>query len=75
VADAVMRLTDLQAYGVDTIVDLTVVGLGRYIPRVARVAAQTDLQIVVATGIHTFNDVPMHLHYLGPAPSSAATKP
>ena len=66
VADAVKRLSELKACGVDTIVDLTVVGLGRYIPRVARVAAETDIQIIVATGVYTFNDVPMHFHYLGP---------
>jgi phosphotriesterase-related protein len=66
VADAVTRLSELKARGVDTIVDLTVIGLGRYLPRVARVAAQTELNILVATGVYTFNDVPMHFHYLGP---------
>ena len=35
-ADAVERLNQLKAAGVDTIVDLTVIGLGRYIPRIAR---------------------------------------
>ena len=38
-ADAVVRLNELKSRGVDTIVDLTVVGLGRYIPRIARIAA------------------------------------
>lgn len=66
VADAVTRLNELKARGVDTIVDLTVIGLGRYLPRVARVAAQTELNILVATGVYTFNDVPMHFHYVGP---------
>jgi phosphotriesterase-related protein len=66
VADAIKRLSELKARGVDTIVDLTVVGLGRYIPRVVRVAAETDLQIIVATGVYTFNDLPTHFHYLGP---------
>ena len=46
--------------------DLTVIGLGRYIPRIARIAAATELNIVVATGLYTYNDVPMHFHYLGP---------
>jgi phosphotriesterase-related protein len=66
VADAVTRLNELKAAGVDTIVDLTVIGLGRYIPRIARVAAQTELNIVVATGVYTYNDVPFFFHYLGP---------
>jgi phosphotriesterase-related protein len=65
-AEAVVRLNELKARGVDTIVDLTVIGLGRYIPRIARIAAATDLQIVVATGIYTYNDVPMFFSYVGP---------
>ena len=32
IADAVTRLNELKSRGVDTIVDLTVIGLGRYIP-------------------------------------------
>jgi phosphotriesterase-related protein len=66
VADAITRLNELKARGVDTIVDLTVIGGGRHIPRIARVAAATELNIVVATGLYTFNDVPFYFHYLGP---------
>jgi hypothetical protein len=40
---AVDKLNALKAIGVDTIVDPTVIGLGRYIPRILRVAARTDL--------------------------------
>ena len=65
-ADAIARLNTLKATGVDTIVDLTVIGLGRYIPRITRVAAATTLHIVVATGVYTFTDVPFCFHYLGP---------
>ena len=63
---AVEKLNALKAIGVDTIVDPTVVGLGRYIPRIQRVAARTDLKIVVATGVYTYNDVPMYFHFTGP---------
>src|SRR6201996_6151357 len=66
IADAVARLSELKSRGGDTIVDLTVVGLGRYIPRIARVAAETELNIVVATGLYTYNDVPFRFHYMGP---------
>ena len=66
VADAVARLNELKAAGIDTIVDLTVVGLGRYIPRIQRVAAATGLNIVVATGLYTYNDVPHFFHFRGP---------
>ena len=66
VADAITRLNELKARGVDSIVDLTVVGLGRYIPRIERIAAATELNIVVATGVYTYNDVPMFFHFSGP---------
>ncbi len=63
---AVERLNELKAAGMDTIVDLTVTGLGRYIPRIQRIAAQTGLHIVVATGLYTYNDVPHYFHFRGP---------
>jgi phosphotriesterase-related protein len=65
-ADAIARLNELKSRGVDSIVDLTVIGLGRYIPRISRIAAETDINIVVATGVYTYNDVPMHFHFSGP---------
>ena len=42
VTDAVQKLLELKSLGVDTIVDPTVWGLGRYIPRIQRVAGQID---------------------------------
>jgi phosphotriesterase-related protein len=74
-ADAITRLTELKSRGVDTIVDLTVIGLGRYIPRIARIAAAVDLNIVVATGLYTYNDLPMHFHYLGPGAPLGGPEP
>jgi phosphotriesterase-related protein len=66
VADAVARMNELKSRGVDTIVDLTVTGLGRYIPRIQRIAAQTHLNIIVATGIYTYCDLPHYFQYRGP---------
>ncbi|MCI0488891.1 MAG: phosphotriesterase-related protein [Blastocatellia bacterium] len=66
VRTAVARLRELKSRGVDTIVDLTVIGLGRYIPRIQRVAARTDINIIVATGVYTYNDVPFYFHFRGP---------
>lgn len=71
IADAVRRLNEVAALGVRTIVDPTVVGLGRYIPRIARVAEQVDLNIVVATGLYTYDDVPFFFHHRGPALNAA----
>jgi phosphotriesterase-related protein len=66
VADAVERLRNLKKAGVDTIVDLTVIGLGRYIPRIQRIAEAADINIVAATGIYTYNEVPHYYHFRGP---------
>jgi phosphotriesterase-related protein len=66
VADAVTRLNELKSRGVDTIVDLTVIGLGRYIPRIKQIAQQTQINIIVATGIYTYHDAPLYFHFRGP---------
>jgi phosphotriesterase-related protein len=73
--DAVDKLNALKQAGVDTIVDPTVIGLGRYIPRIQRVAAQTELNIVVATGVYTYNDVPMYFHFNGPGTALDGPEP
>ncbi len=65
IADGVAKLNDLAARGIRSIVDPTVIGLGRYLPWVQRVAEQVDLQIVAATGLYTYNDVPFYFHYRG----------
>jgi phosphotriesterase-related protein len=65
IADGVAKLSDLAARGIRSIVDPTVIGLGRYLPWVQRVAEQVDLQIVAATGLYTYNDVPFYFHYRG----------
>lgn len=66
VADAVEQLDQLKALGIDTIVDPTVWGLGRYIPRVQRVAEQTDINIIVATGLYTYDEIPHQYEHRGP---------
>lgn len=68
VADAVDKLTALASQGVRTIVDPTVVGLGRYLPRIRRVNELVpQLSIVAATGVYTYEDVPFFFHHRGPA--------
>ena len=66
IASAVARLNELKSHGVDTVVDLTVIGLGRYIPRIQKIAQKTSINIIVATGIYTYNDVPFYFHLRGP---------
>ena len=67
VAEAVTKLRELAAAGVRTIVDPTVDGLGRDIPRIARINEQVpELNIVVATGIYTYTEVPHYFAHRGP---------
>lgn len=63
VAGAIRKLRTLRETGVTTIVDPTVEGLGRYIPRIERVNAEVDLNIVVATGIYTYSDIPNYFRF------------
>lgn len=66
VEQAVADLTELKRLGIDTIMDPTVLGLGRYIPRIQQIADRVDLTIVVATGLYTYNEIPFQFHYTGP---------
>lgn len=66
VDDAISKLRALSDRGIDTIVDPTVIGLGRYIPRIQRIAEHTDINILVATGLYTYNELPFQFHYVGP---------
>ncbi len=60
VEDAITRLNELKAAGIDTVLDPTALGLGRYIPRIKRIADKIDLNVIVATGLYTFDVLP---HY------------
>ena len=63
VADAIAKLRRLRDGGIETIVDPTAIGLGRYIPRIQRVNAEVDLNIAVATGVYSFLELPRFLAY------------
>ncbi len=66
VADAIAKLNALYVKGIHTIVDPTVWGLGRYIPRIQRIAAQTPVNIIVATGLYVYEELPQQYAYRGP---------
>jgi phosphotriesterase-related protein len=67
VQDAVAKLRAVVAKGITTIVDPTVWGLGRYIPRIQRIAEQVpELNIIVATGLYCYDEVPHQYEHRGP---------
>lgn len=69
-ADLVERgktyLREIRASGVDTIVDLTVMGTGRNIPLVQEVAEGEDVKVLVATGWYTYHEAPAFANLNGP---------
>jgi phosphotriesterase-related protein len=72
---ASQALRDAKAAGVDTIVDLTAIGMGRNVPRVARIAADTGVTVVVATGIYTFDVMPRFFSARGPGTPNGGKEP
>ena len=64
VADAIQKLQRLRDGGISTIVDPTTPGaLGRHIPRIQRINAEVDLNIIVASGFYAFLELPGFLAY------------
>lgn len=63
---AVQTLTSLFELGVRTVVDLTVIGLGRDVRRVAEVASRVPVQIIAATGCYAAEVLPPYFRLNGP---------
>ncbi|MFM5908404.1 MAG: phosphotriesterase [Novosphingobium sp.] len=63
---AAQRLNALLALGYDTVVDLTVLGLGRHVPSLIQVAERTGINLILSTGLYTFDAVPGPFEFHGP---------
>lgn len=63
---AVAGLTRLAALGVRTVVDLTVLGLGRNVALVRRVAERSPVHLVASTGYYASSVLPPFFHTHGP---------
>jgi phosphotriesterase-related protein len=66
VETAVAGLERLWDLGIRTVVDLTVLGLGRDAAMVAAVARRTRIQLLAATGYYTADVLPAFFHTHGP---------
>jgi len=68
---AVEKLRRLKEFGFDTIVDVTAIGLGRNVRRVASVARAAEFNVIAATGIYASCCLPLyfsrHLPAFGPS--------
>jgi phosphotriesterase-related protein len=63
---AAKQLEEAYDLGVRTIVDMTVLGQGRDLDLVTRVAERTRVNIVVATGLYALDGLPQIIRYRGP---------
>ena len=63
---AVAGLERLWDLGVRTVVDLTVLGLGRDVSRVCRVAERTRMHLLASTGYYTADALPAYFQTHGP---------
>jgi len=75
VAQAVEWLRSARAVGVDTIVDLTVIGMGRDVARIRRVSQESGVRVLVSTGLYTYDALPKYLEYVGPGTALGGEDP
>jgi phosphotriesterase-related protein len=63
---AQQTLRELKQAGYDTIVELSVLGLGRDVHWMQRAVEGSGLQVTVATGLYTYDVLPRMWHFSGP---------
>jgi phosphotriesterase-related protein len=63
---AQQTLSELKQAGYDTIVELSVLGLGRDVHLMQRAVDGTGLQVTLATGLYTYDVLPRLWHFMGP---------
>lgn len=62
------RLHELKAAGIDSMIDCTVPGHGRDIALLAEANRHVDFNIIVATGVYTYDALPFPFKRFGPGP-------
>lgn len=65
IQQAVADLAEAKAHGISTIVDLTVLGLGRDVALVREAARRSGMQIIAATGLYTYDELPRYFENRG----------
>jgi phosphotriesterase-related protein len=60
------RLRAVEDAGIDTMVELSPIGLGRSLDLIRRAAEGSGLNIVLATGLYTYDVLPRPWHFVGP---------
>lgn len=63
IKEAADALAEAKAHGVSTIVDLTVLGLGRDVAMARDVSRASGVNVIVATGLYTYDELPHYFQY------------
>lgn len=66
VEKAQQMLRELKQAGYDTMVELSVLGLGRDVHLFRRAVEGSGLQVTLATGVYTYDVLPRMWHFMGP---------
>ena len=75
ISEAIGKLNHLKATGIDSFVDMNVLGLGRSLPEILAVAENVELNILLATGIYPDRGLPQAIEKSDPKAGGAAGKP
>jgi len=62
IENARRQLGELAGLGVQTFVDLSVLGIGRDVRRMLRATEGVELNVIAATGLYTYNELPHYFH-------------
>jgi phosphotriesterase-related protein len=66
IAEAREQLRAVKEAGIDTIVELSPIGLGRSLDLIRRAAEGSGLNLILATGLYTYDVLPRPWHFQGP---------
>lgn len=64
--DVAAKVNEAFAHGVRTIVDVTTPNMARDVPRLRRIAEQTQMNVICSTGLHPLLPIPFFLKYDAP---------
>ncbi len=59
-------LREVKQAGIDTIVELSPIGLGRSLPLIREACEGSGLNVILATGLYTYDVLPRPWHFVGP---------
>ncbi len=72
---AQQTLRTVKEAGIDTLVELSPIGLGRSLDLIRRACEGSELNVVLATGLYTYDVLPRPWHFVGPGTELGGDEP